>query len=191
MSNSESRLYTPRTSRRPSLRPDPEAVGAITESIARFFGTGRYLLIQTILVLVWIVLNVGAIRFRWDPYPFTLLNLAFSTQAAYAAPLILAGPKPSGKPRPGHPSTRIGVAPPRRRPTPNTWPASWPRCDWLLGEVPTREHLRLANWRICAARWPICGRKTRAQREKKSQEIALRNRSTIAPLPSQELCMVI
>ena len=89
VSNSESRLYTPRTSRRPSLRPDPEAVGAITESIARFFGTGRYLLIQTILVLVWIALNVGAIRFRWDPYPFILLNLAFSTQAAYAAPLIL------------------------------------------------------------------------------------------------------
>ena len=83
------RLYTPRTSRRPSLRPDPEAVGKVTESIARFFGTGRYLLIQTMVVLVWIALNVGAIEWRWDPYPFILLNLAFSTQAAYAAPLIL------------------------------------------------------------------------------------------------------
>jgi uncharacterized membrane protein len=68
---------------------DPEAVGQITESIARFFGTGRYLLIQTILVLVWIGLNVSAVTLRWDPYPFILLNLAFSTQAAYAAPLIL------------------------------------------------------------------------------------------------------
>ena len=83
------RLYTPRTSRRYSPRVDPEAVGQITESIARFFGTGRYLLIQTIIVLLWIALNVSAVTLRWDPYPFILLNLAFSTQAAYAAPLIL------------------------------------------------------------------------------------------------------
>lgn len=82
-------LYTPRTSRRYSPRLDPEAVGQITESIARFFGTGRYLLIQTIVVFVWIALNLFAVRLRWDPYPFILLNLAFSTQAAYAAPLIL------------------------------------------------------------------------------------------------------
>jgi uncharacterized membrane protein len=83
------RLYTPRTSRRYSPRVDPEAVGQITESIARFFGTGRYLLIQTIIVVVWILVNVYAAALRWDPYPFILLNLAFSTQAAYAAPLIL------------------------------------------------------------------------------------------------------
>jgi uncharacterized membrane protein len=83
------RLYTPRTSRRYSPRLDPEAVGQVTESIARFFGTGRYLLIQTILVVGWILVNVSAAALRWDPYPFILLNLAFSTQAAYAAPLIL------------------------------------------------------------------------------------------------------
>ncbi len=88
-SSAPRRLYTPRTSRRYSPRLDPEAVGQITESIARFFGTGRYLLVQTILVLVWIALNLFAVRLRWDPYPFILLNLAFSTQAAYAAPLIL------------------------------------------------------------------------------------------------------
>ena len=46
-------------------------------------------LIQTILVVVWIALNLIAVSWRWDPYPFILLNLAFSTQAAYAAPLIL------------------------------------------------------------------------------------------------------
>lgn len=83
------RLYTPRTSRRYSPRFDPEAVGQITESIARFFGTGRYLLVQTIVVVVWIAVNLFAAAFRFDPYPFILLNLAFSTQAAYAAPLIL------------------------------------------------------------------------------------------------------
>ena len=83
------RLYTPRSSRRYSPRLDPEAVGQITESIARFFGTGRYLLIQSVVVVVWIVLNISAAAMRFDPYPFILLNLAFSTQAAYAAPLIL------------------------------------------------------------------------------------------------------
>ena len=84
-----SRLDTPRTSRRPSLTVDTEAVGRFSESIARFLGTGRYLLWQTIFVVVWISLNLFAVTLRWDPYPFILLNLAFSTQAAYAAPLIL------------------------------------------------------------------------------------------------------
>ena len=84
-----SRLYTPRISRLSAPRLDAEAVGNFTESIARFFGTGSYLLIQTIVVVVWIILNVAAVGLRWDPYPFILLNLAFSTQAAYAAPLIL------------------------------------------------------------------------------------------------------
>ena len=88
-SSARQRLYTPRTSRVVAPRVDPEAVGQITESVARFFGTGRYLLLQTLLVVGWIVVNVTAAGLRWDPYPFILLNLAFSTQAAYAAPLIL------------------------------------------------------------------------------------------------------
>ena len=84
------RLDTPRTSRRRfTPRVDIEAVGAFSESIARFLGTGRYLAIQTVLVIIWILLNLFAISLQWDPYPFILLNLAFSTQAAYAAPLIL------------------------------------------------------------------------------------------------------
>ena len=83
------RLDTPRTSRRFQINVDPEAVGRFSESIARFLGTGRYLLWQTVLVIVWICLNLFAVHWRWDPYPFILLNLAFSTQAAYAAPLIL------------------------------------------------------------------------------------------------------
>ena len=84
------RLYTPRTSRGLfSMRLDPETIGQSTEAIARFFGTGRYLLIQTLVVIVWIAFNLVAVEERFDPYPFILLNLAFSTQAAYAAPLIL------------------------------------------------------------------------------------------------------
>jgi uncharacterized membrane protein len=59
--------------------------------VARFFGTARYLVIQSIFVLVWIIWNVLILtkHLRFDPYPFILLNLMFSTQAAYAAPLIL------------------------------------------------------------------------------------------------------
>jgi uncharacterized membrane protein len=71
------------------LRLNPDAVGQFAEGIARFLGTGRFLAVQTIIVVVWITLNVVAVNLRWDPYPFILLNLAFSTQAAYAAPLIL------------------------------------------------------------------------------------------------------
>ncbi|BAX96834.1 hypothetical protein MSTE_01509 [Mycobacteroides stephanolepidis] len=83
------RLDTPRTSRRLSLGLDVEAVGRVSENIARFLGTGRYLAMQTVFVIVWIILNLFAVGLQWDPYPFILLNLAFSTQAAYAAPLIL------------------------------------------------------------------------------------------------------
>ncbi|OBA87461.1 hypothetical protein A5642_19945 [Mycolicibacterium mucogenicum] len=84
------RLDIPRTSRfRLTPRVDVEAVGQFSESIARFLGTGKYLLIQTVIVVIWIAFNLIAISLQFDPYPFILLNLAFSTQAAYAAPLIL------------------------------------------------------------------------------------------------------
>ena len=63
--------------------------GKQAERIARFFGTPRYILAQTVAVIVWIVLNSVALIGHWDPDPVILLNLAFSTQAAYAAPLIL------------------------------------------------------------------------------------------------------
>ena len=63
--------------------------GILAERFARFFGTPTFIIGQTVLVVVWIALNAAAFSFQWDPYPFILLNLAFSTQAAYAAPLIL------------------------------------------------------------------------------------------------------
>src|SRR5436190_13168339 len=63
--------------------------GAIAEKIARLFGTPQYILGQTVVVVIWVIVNAAAVTLRWDPYPFILLNLAFSTQAAYAAPLIL------------------------------------------------------------------------------------------------------
>ena len=83
------RLDQPRLGRRrPEL--DPDTFARLSERVARFLGTGRYLAIQTVIVIVWIALNLVLMGvYRWDPYPFILLNLAFSTQAAYAAPLIL------------------------------------------------------------------------------------------------------
>ncbi|WP_369737556.1 DUF1003 domain-containing protein [Mycobacterium servetii] len=134
-------LYTPRTSRRYSPRVDPETVGQLTESIARFFGTGRYLLIQTIVVIAWIAVNLFAAAVRWDPYPFILLNLAFSTQAAYAAPLILLAQNRQEN------RDRVALEEDRRR-------AAQTKADTeflarelaalriAIGEVVTREYLR-------------------------------------------------
>jgi uncharacterized membrane protein len=81
-------LSTPRGIRR-STQYDPDAFGRFSETVARSFGTGRYLAIQSVIVFAWIIFNLVAYHYRFDPYPFILLNLVFSTQAAYAAPLIL------------------------------------------------------------------------------------------------------
>jgi uncharacterized membrane protein len=83
-------LTAPRgLSPRMGARYDADAFGRVSEGVARFLGTGRYLVGQSVFVVIWIALNtIGLVR-HWDPYPFILLNLAFSTQAAYAAPLIL------------------------------------------------------------------------------------------------------
>lgn len=66
-----------------------DSFGRRAEAFARLFGTPTFLIVQTAIVAVWIALNFAAASLRWDPYPFILLNLAFSLQAAYAAPLIL------------------------------------------------------------------------------------------------------
>ena len=83
------RLDQPRGQNRFRLNIDPDTFGRLSERLARFLGTGKYLFWQTMIVIVWVVLNITAVSLQWDPYPFILLNLAFSTQAAYAAPLIL------------------------------------------------------------------------------------------------------
>src|SRR6476469_8105898 len=83
------RLDQPKAGRRFAVDIDPEAFGRFSERLARFLGTGTFLFWQTVMVILWITINLVAVSLRWDPYPFILLNLAFSTQAAYAAPLIL------------------------------------------------------------------------------------------------------
>lgn len=87
------RLNTPGRRKRsllPRRKFDRDAFGKFAETFARFMGTARFLAYMTVFVIVWILLNVvGVYGLRWDPYPFILLNLFFSTQASYAAPLIL------------------------------------------------------------------------------------------------------
>jgi len=82
-------LSVPRGTPQMGARYDADAFGRFSEAIARFLGTGRFLFWQSLLVALWIILNTVGLVKHWDPYPFILLNLAFSTQAAYAAPLIL------------------------------------------------------------------------------------------------------
>jgi uncharacterized membrane protein len=66
-----------------------DTFGRVAERVARFFGTPQYIIGQTVVVAAWVALNSVALALRWDKYPFILLNLGFSLQAAYAAPLIL------------------------------------------------------------------------------------------------------
>jgi len=68
---------------------DEAPMGArIADAVTSFMGSWRFIILQTVIVIGWIAGNVYLL-FHFDPYPFILLNLAFSTQAAYAAPLIL------------------------------------------------------------------------------------------------------
>jgi len=70
------------------LKADGTRGDRIADRVSSFLGSWRFIVIQTVIVLVWIVGNI-ILLFNFDPFPFILLNLAFSTQAAYAAPLIL------------------------------------------------------------------------------------------------------
>ncbi|MGW1725596.1 DUF1003 domain-containing protein [Streptomyces sp. NPDC002306] len=85
------RLDQPRAPRRRILPEwDPEAFGRLSERIARFLGTGRFIVWMTVVIIVWVVWNVSAPDpLRFDNYPFIFLTLMLSLQASYAAPLIL------------------------------------------------------------------------------------------------------
>jgi uncharacterized membrane protein len=61
----------------------------LADSVAGGMGSWRFIIVQTVLVILWMGLNLAAYTYHWDVYPFILLNLVFSTQAAYAAPIIM------------------------------------------------------------------------------------------------------
>ncbi|CAL9441880.1 hypothetical protein C1708_11525 [Streptomyces sp. DH-12] len=85
------RLDQPRPPRRRILPEwDPDAFGRLSERIARFLGTGRFIVWMTVVIILWVLWNVSAPKeLRFDEYPFIFLTLALSLQASYAAPLIL------------------------------------------------------------------------------------------------------
>lgn len=87
----EDDLTTPRQGRRGwRLNLGEDAFGQFAEWVARFMGTPAFLVWMSIIVIAWVSINlIGLFGLRWDPYPFILLNLFFSTQASYSAPLIL------------------------------------------------------------------------------------------------------
>ena len=104
--------------------------GRHAEDFARFFGTPTFLIAQTIIVAVWIVVNVVGWT-SFDIYPFILLNLAFSLQAAYAAPLILlAQTRQADRDKANEHRRRAasrGASPAHRRPPARRWRSS-PAC---------------------------------------------------------------
>mgnify|MGYP002795385102 CR=1 FL=1 len=67
--------------------------GLVADAVANGMGSWRFIILQTVLVILWIGLNLVGFMFHWDAYPFILLNLLFSTQAAYAAPIIMMSQK--------------------------------------------------------------------------------------------------
>ncbi|WP_372482457.1 DUF1003 domain-containing protein [Streptomyces bambusae] len=91
LSRSRVRLDLPKAPRQKLLPEyDPEAFGRTSERIARFLGTGRFIVWMTLVIIVWVLWNIFApSALRFDEYPFIFLTLALSLQASYAAPLIL------------------------------------------------------------------------------------------------------
>lgn len=59
------------------------------DSVANLVGSWRFIIVQSVLLVIWVILNVTGFVFKWDPYPFILMNLVLSTQAAFTAPIIM------------------------------------------------------------------------------------------------------
>ena len=170
------RLDQPRESRRVRFpRIDSETFGKFAEIFARFMGTPRFIAYMTFFVIVWIALNViGLYGMRWDPYPFILLNLFFSTQASYAAPLILLAQNRQAD------RDRVTMEEDRRR-------AAMQKADTeylareiaslriALGEVATRDFLRSELVRLVEELDEAAHRRQRTER-KEQRRVARRAR---------------
>jgi uncharacterized membrane protein len=131
---------SPRGFRMPRL--DSERFGSFAEKFARFMGTPSFLVWMTVFVIVWILINlIGIFGLQWDPYPFILLNLFFSTQASYAAPLILLAQNRQAD------RDRFSVEEDRRRATAQKADTEFLAREiaglrMALGEVATRDFVR-------------------------------------------------
>jgi uncharacterized membrane protein len=123
-------------------RFDTEQFGRFAEKFARFMGTPQFIVWMTIFVILWISLNIiGIFGLNWDPYPFILLNLFFSTQASYAAPLILLAQNRQAD------RDRISIDEDRRRATAQKADTEYLAREiaglrMALGDVATRDFVR-------------------------------------------------
>jgi uncharacterized membrane protein len=137
-------LGAPRQPARLQLQPhyDPEAFGRFSEAIARYLGTARFLVFQTVVVALWIAWNV-LFRDRetgFDPYPFILLTLALSLQASYAAPLILLAQNRQAE-RDRQEAERDRRASSRTQADTEYLARELAAIRLALGEMPTRDYL--------------------------------------------------
>jgi uncharacterized membrane protein len=96
LQETEKRLLDELRALRRGLRTGPQTIAApltpgqrIADSVAATMGSWKFILVQSLILVIWIGLNISAFVRQWDPYPFILLNLALSFQAAYAAPFII------------------------------------------------------------------------------------------------------
>jgi uncharacterized membrane protein len=167
----QARLDQPREPRRVRLpRLSGETFGHFAEVFARFMGTARFIGYMTVVVLVWITLNVvGLYGFRFDPYPFILLNLFFSTQASYAAPLILLAQNRQAD------RDRLTMEEDRRR-------AAMQKADTeylsreiaalriALGEVATRDFVRSELGRLLEELDESANRRAKVERKERHKE---------------------
>ena len=131
-----------------------DGFGRFAEATARFMGSPRFVLYMTIFVIAWIGANLMLAGISadaaWDPYPFILLNLAFSTQASYSAPLImLAQNRQDARDRVVAEQDRL-----RAEPTPSTSPARSQACAWRSRTSPRATSCALS----CATCWRACVR---------------------------------
>jgi uncharacterized membrane protein len=180
------RLDQPRVPRRLRLpRLSGETFGHFAEAFARFMGTAQFIAYMTLFVLLWIILNVvGLYGLRWDPYPFILLNLFFSTQASYAAPLILLAQNRQTD------RDRLGMDEDRRR-------AAMQKADTeylsreiasmriALGEVATRDFVRSELMRLVEELDEASARRQKVERKEQRRE-AKRGRGKTGPHALEE-----
>lgn len=162
----------PRGFRVPTL--DTEAFGSFAEKFARFMGTPHFLVWMTVVVILWVTLNlIGLFGLRWDPYPFILLNLFFSTQASYAAPLILLAQNRQTD------RDRLSIEEDRRRATAQKADTEYLAREiaslrMALGEVSTRDFIRSELVKLVTELDDAAQRRHESGRERERQKTALR-----------------
>ena len=181
------RLDQPRDPRRISLpRWDPEAFGRLSEGIARFMGTARFLVYMTVFILAWIIWNTVAPKgMRFDPYTFTFLTLILSLQASYAAPLILLAQNRQAD------RDRLTMEEDRRRAQAQKADTEYLAREIAslriaMGEVATRDFLRSELARVAEELDDAAHRRSKADRKEMRKQVRTASTSLSEPIADAE-----